>query len=125
MERINQLIEAYLQSYCNYEQNYRAEIFAVAEFAHNNSTAWATKITPFYVNYVYEPSTKWPTDIQFRHPASEMYSHYTTGGHKKLSKQIEMVPESIAQYYHTQRRSIEPFKKGELVRLNGKNIQSK
>jgi hypothetical protein len=54
MERIKQLIEADLQSYCNYEQNYRAEILAVAEFAHNNSTHWATMITPFYVNYVYE-----------------------------------------------------------------------
>jgi hypothetical protein len=48
-----------------------------------------------------------------------------TGGHKKLSKQLEMVPESMAKYYDTQRRSIEPFKKGELVRLNEKNIRSK
>jgi hypothetical protein len=75
MKRVNQLIVAYLQSYCNYEQNNGAEILAVAEFAHNNSMHMATKITPFYVNYVYEPSTKWPTDIQFRNPASEMNSH--------------------------------------------------
>jgi hypothetical protein len=53
-----------------------------------------------------------------------MNSHYMTGGHKKLSMQLEMVPESMAQWYHTQRRFIEPFKRGELVRLIGKNIWS-
>lgn len=35
-ERINQVIEEYLRSYCNYEQHDWAEILAMAEFAYNN-----------------------------------------------------------------------------------------
>jgi len=36
-ECINQVIEAYLRSYCNYEQNDWLEMLAMAEFAYNNS----------------------------------------------------------------------------------------
>jgi hypothetical protein len=124
-ERINQVMEAYLRSYCNYEQNDWAEMLGMAEFAYNNSKHSATKISPFYSNYGYEPRTNWPTDIQFRNPASEMYGHYMTGVHAKLLTQLETVRSSMANYYDRKRRSIESFKKGELVILNGKNIRSK
>jgi len=46
-ERINQVIEAYLRSYCNYEQNDWAEMLGMAEFAYNNSKHSAMKISPF------------------------------------------------------------------------------
>jgi len=36
-ERINQVIEAYLRSYCDYEQNHWASMLAMAEYAYNNS----------------------------------------------------------------------------------------
>jgi hypothetical protein len=60
--------------------------------------------------------------MQFRNPASEMYGYYMTGVHERLSKQLETVQESMAKYYNKQRRSIENFRKGELVMLNGKHI---
>jgi len=124
-ERINQVIEAYLRSYCNYEQNDWAEMLSMAEFAYNNSKHSATKISPFYANYGYEPRTNWPTDIQFKNPSSEMYGHYMTEVHKKLSTQLENTRSLMAKYYDRKRRSIESFKKGELVMLNGKNMRSK
>jgi hypothetical protein len=90
-ERINQVIEAYLRSYCNYEQNDWAEMVGMAEFAYNNSKHSATKISPFYTDYGYEPSTNWPAEIQFTNPVSEMYGHYMTNVHTKLSTQLESV----------------------------------
>jgi len=124
-ERINQVIKAYLRSYCNYELEDWVEMFAMAEFAYNNSKHSAIKIPPFYVNYGYEPRTNWPTDIQFRNPASEMYGHYLTAVHGNLSKESETVRESMAKYYNRKRRSIEKFEMGDWVMLNGKNIRSK
>jgi len=56
-ERTNQVIEEYLRSYCNYEQNDWAEMLAMAEFPYNNSKHSATKITPCYANYGYKPQT--------------------------------------------------------------------
>jgi len=124
-ERLNQVIEAYVRSYCNYEQNDWAQMLGMAEFAYNNSKHSATKISTLYANYGYEPRTNWPTEIQFKNPASEMYGHYFTEVHQKLSTQLENVRSSMAKYYDRKRRSIESFKKGELVMLNGKNIRSK
>jgi len=72
-ERINEVIESYLRSYCNYEQNDWASMLAMAEYAYNNSKHSSTKIPPFYTNYGFEPRTTWPTEIQFKNPASELY----------------------------------------------------
>jgi len=124
-ERINQVIESYLRSYCNYEQNDWASMLAMAEYAYNNSKHSATKISPFYANYGYEPRTSWPTDIQFRNPASVLYGHYMNVVHKKLSEQLAITIEAMRKNYDKKRKDIEPFKPGELVMLNGKNIRAK
>jgi len=49
-KRINQVIESYLRSYCNFEQNDWASMLAMAEYAYNNSNHSATKISPCYSN---------------------------------------------------------------------------
>ena len=50
-ERLNQTIEHFLRTYCNYEQDNWSEMLAMAEYAYNNSKHATTKITPFYANY--------------------------------------------------------------------------
>ena len=124
-ERITQGIKSYLRSYCNYEQNDWASMLAMAEYANNNSKHSSTKISPFYANYGFEPRTTWPTEIQFRNPASELYGHYMTGIHTKLKERLSEAMESMKKNYNKKRKSIEPFKKGELVMLNGRNIRAK
>jgi len=56
-EHINQVIESYLRSYCNYEQNDWATMLAMAEYAYNNSKHTATTISPFYANFGFKPRT--------------------------------------------------------------------
>jgi len=124
-ERINQVIESYLRSYCNYEQNDWASMLAMAEYAYNNSKHSTTKISPFYANYGFEARTSWPTEIQFRNPASEMYGHYMTGVHKQLKDRLEVAVEAMKKHYNKKRKEVAPFKKGELVLLNGRNIRAK
>jgi len=124
-ERINQVIESYLRSYCNYEQNDWASMLAMAEYAYNNSKHSSTKISPFYTNYGFEPRTTWPTEIQFKNPASELYGHYMTNIHTKLKERLSEAMESMKKNYNKKRKAIEPFAKGELVMLNGRNIRAK
>jgi len=123
-ERINQVIEAYLRSYCNYEQNDWASMLAMAEYAYNNSKHSSTKISPFYANYGFEPRTSWPTEIQFRNPASEVYGHYMTSIHTKLRERLSEATELMKRNYNKKRKSFKPFEKGELVMLNGRNIRA-
>jgi len=66
----------------------------------------------------------WPTELTFKNPGSEMLSHYMTGVHMRLSENLENVRETMGNYYNKKCRSIEPFKKAQLVMLNRKNIQS-
>jgi len=121
-ESINQVIEAYLTAYYNFEPNDWAEMFPMAMFAYNNSQQSSTKISPFYANYGHEPRINCPTGIQFRNPASELYCDDMTSIHTNLEGQLVDVPESMARYYYKKRKSIKKFQKGELVMLNGKNI---
>jgi len=124
-ERINQVIKSYLRSYCNYEQNDWASMLAMAEYAYNNSKHSSTKISPFYSNYGFKPRTTWPTEIQFKNPASELYGHYMTSIHTKLKEKLSEAMESMKKNYNKKRKSIERFAKGELVMLNGRNIRAK
>jgi hypothetical protein len=75
-------------------------MLAMAEYAYHNSRHLATKISPFYANYAYEPQTNLPNDIQFRNQASETYGHYMTGVDMRLTAQLEMVRVSMAKYYN-------------------------
>jgi len=97
----------------------------MAEYSYNNSQHSAMQITPFYANYRYEPRSSWPTEVQFRNPASELYGHYLTSVHDRLRKKLQEVRESMSKYYNRKRKSIEEFKKKDLVMLNGKNNVSK
>jgi len=124
-EQMNQVIEAYLRAYCNFEQNDWEQVLPMAEYAYKNSKHSARKITPFYANSGYERRSSWPTEIQFRNRGSELDGQYMTLMYDKLLKQLEEVRETMSKYYDEKRRSIEGFKKGDLVMLNGKNIRSK
>jgi hypothetical protein len=51
IERINQMIEAYLQSFINYEMDNWVGLLPMVEFAYNNSVTQATSMSHFFTNY--------------------------------------------------------------------------
>lgn len=64
-ERINQDIESYPRSYCNYEQNSWVSMLAMAEYAYHNLKHSSTKISTFYANCGFEPRTNWKPRFRF------------------------------------------------------------
>jgi transposase InsO family protein len=124
-ERLNQTIEHYLRTYCNYEQDNWKEMLSMAEYAYNNSKHAATKITPFYANYGYEPRTSWPVETQFRNPSSELYAHYMVDVYRKLESQLEDSREKMGKYYDRKRKPAPDFKVNDWVMLDGRNIRTK
>jgi hypothetical protein len=120
-----QVLESYVQSYCNCERNDWASMHVTAEYAYTNLQYASTKITCFYAKYRFKPRTKWPTEIEFRNPASKLYRHYITSIHEKVKERMSELREAMRKNYNRQRRSIKPIKKGELVMLNGRNICTK
>jgi len=124
-EHITQVIESCLRFHCNYEWNHWASVLAMAEYAYNNSKHSATKISPLYAKSGVEPKPAWPRKILFRNPASELYGHYMKAVLIMLSEQLALSIEAMKKYYNRKRKDIEPFKPGELVMWNGRNIRSK
>src|SRR5258707_907900 len=53
MERINQVLEQYLQAYTNYQQDNWAPLLPLAEFTYNNAASATTGISLFFANKGY------------------------------------------------------------------------
>jgi len=54
-ERLNQTIEAYLETFICKEQNDWVRLLPMAEFTYNNSTTTGNGMSPFYANYGFHP----------------------------------------------------------------------
>ncbi|SYW81968.1 uncharacterized protein UHO2_00453 [Ustilago hordei] len=54
-ERVNQVVEQYLQMYCNYEQDDWANLLQTAAFVYNNTVHNSIGILPFFTCYRWNP----------------------------------------------------------------------
>jgi hypothetical protein len=124
-ERLIQTIEHFLPTYCNYRPNNCSKILAMPEYVYNNSNHSATKITPFYTNYGFEPGTNWPTEIHFKNPASNLYCHYMVNVHQKLADQFEISQKKMGEYYNRKRKPAPQHRVDDWVMLDGRNICTK
>jgi hypothetical protein len=55
-ERMNQMLEQYLQIYSNYQQDNWSKLLPLTEFAYNNTPSATTCISPFFANKGYHPN---------------------------------------------------------------------
>jgi hypothetical protein len=63
-ERVIQILEHYLRTFCNFEQETWREMFLMAEYAYNNSGILATAISPIYTNSGYHPRTNFEIEAE-------------------------------------------------------------
>ena len=50
------MLKQYLHIYCNYQQDYWADLLPLAEFAYNNAPSATTRVSPFFTNKGYHPN---------------------------------------------------------------------
>ena len=55
-ECINRILEQYLRSYTNYQQDNWSLLLPLAEFAYNNANNESTGVSPFFANKGYHPA---------------------------------------------------------------------
>ena len=55
-EWMNQTLEQYLCTYCNYQQDNWSDLLPLAKFAYNNAPNATTGVTPFFANKGYHPN---------------------------------------------------------------------
>jgi transposase InsO family protein len=124
-ERLNQTIEAYLRSFVNHEQDDWAGLLPMAEFAYNNSVTMATGLSPFYANYGFHPAATNPAAAHLLNPASKVYAHWMHAVHEKTRESLEEAQERMRRYSDPKRKDNPAYQVGDLVMLNGRNIQTR
>ena len=80
-ERVNQILEQYLRSYCLYQQDDWAELLPLAEHAYNSAVTESTKVSPFEANYGFSPRTNWlemKKPKQMNTAGSDLYESWTS-----------------------------------------------
>ena len=97
----------------------------LTEYSYNNFVTTATQISPFYVNYGFHPCTTWPVEMESKNPASKNYAHWILGVHDMCNSYLKKTSEKITRYYNKSKKTVPPFKVGDLVMLNGKNVRTR
>jgi hypothetical protein len=124
-ERMNQTIEAYLRSFVNHEMDDWRELLPMAEFAYNNSVTTATGKSPFYANYGFHPALSNPAEQGPVNPTSQAYAHWMHTVHEETRKSLEAARERTRKYADQHRKEAPTFQTGDLVMLDGRNIQTR
>jgi len=74
-ERTNQVLEGYLRTLVNYDQDDWYQLLLLAEQAYNNSATNGHKMTPFVAKYGFNPQTEWMKESEAHNPGATMYAH--------------------------------------------------
>ena len=126
-ERVNQVLEQYLRTFCAWDQKDWLELLPYAEFCYNDTVHSATKVTPFYANFGYHPIDNYPAEVvESNVPAAEEYVENLAKLRKDMRETLILARERMAKYYNRNVSEKEPtFKVGDKVMVNAKNIKTK
>jgi len=122
-ERVNQILEQYLRTYINYQQDDWVSLLPLAEFAYNNTPHTATHVTPFFANKGYHPKLQVSVESVPSIPAHERATDLKDL-HEYLRKQILITQKQYAEATSERRLPIPTFEVGDKVWLDMRNIRT-
>jgi hypothetical protein len=123
-ERVNQSLEQYLRIFGNKRQDDWAQLLSTAEFAYNNATHEATKLSPFFVEYGRNPRMAPDVAGIVHHPSLEEMFNAREEAQEQAKAALTLAADR-AKWYFDLHKSEVPFKVGDKVLLNGENLQIK
>jgi len=138
-ERVNQLLEQYLRSYCSYQQDDWVSLLPFAEHAYNISLSESAEASPFEINNGFAPQKQWSeivSDNQGIHADSQRVVKAWEGTWQEIWETLQQVQERQRKLHHQKRQpASEDFrledvrqgraKNADRVVLNRKNIVTK
>jgi len=97
-ERTSQVLEGYLRTFINYDQNYWYQLLPLAEQAYNNSATNVQKMTPFFAIYGFHTHTEWMKETAAHKPGATLYAHWMQDIHRQAKETLENKLESSKKY---------------------------
>ena len=92
-ERMNQTLEQYLRTYCNYQQDNWSDLLPLAEFAYNNAPNATTGVTPFFANKGYHPNLSVHPERDLTSVRAQEYSVNLASLHEFLRDEMRLAQE--------------------------------
>jgi hypothetical protein len=123
-ERVNQVLEQYLQCSINYQQDDWTAYLSLAEFAYNNTLHASTQQTPFFSNYGYHPKLDLLSPSSNINPAAEGFAKQLSELQATLKLQLQAAQESYKASADKYRNKAPTFKVGSKVWLLRRNIKT-
>ena len=123
-ERTNQTLEQYLRNYVNHDQDDWVKWLPTAQFAYNSADSEATKVSPFFANYGFNPELSRPADEPTDNPAAAVEATKLTELHQWLRKNLEEARKTMAQYFDKSKVEGPTLKEGDKVYLLNKNLRT-
>jgi hypothetical protein len=125
MERVNAIMEQYLQAYCNYQQDNWKQLLLIAEFCYNNTQSEITRVIPLYANYGYHLYFK--LDLGSMGPDIPEVSEYVTALNNLHVELRAEITYALAAYAEQDNRRCYPnpiLEVGDRVWLYWKHIKT-
>src|SRR5215470_2630708 len=119
-----QKIEQYLRLFVNYRQDDWAEWLPLGEFSYNNRIQASTRQTPFMLNTGRHPRMGVEPIRQSKVPAVNDFVKNIQASRKEAEAALKQAAEDMARYYDQHRKTAVSYKEGDLVWLDGKNLNT-
>jgi len=123
-ERLNQVLEQYLRSYVNYQQNNWVELLPLAQWAYNSSENEKLGMSPFKANYGYNPAMNTIQEGGLEAPASTELAQKIVDTQREMKKELDFLQNRMAHYYNKKRLSAPILKEGDKVYLTRRYIKT-
>ncbi|KAG8424880.1 hypothetical protein J3458_022432 [Metarhizium acridum] len=124
-EILNQILEQYLRSYVNYQQNDWVEWLPLAQWAYNSSEIDNMKMSPFRANYGFDPIIETHATQNVNAPAATTHAATMTEIQKHLQQEWIFLQNRMKHYADRKRLPAPILEEGHKVYLIRKNIKTK
>ena len=121
-ERMNQELEQYLRLFVEHRQRDWPEWLVTAEFAVNNKTHTATKVSSFMANYRRELRMGGDIRKKGKMESAMEFVERMKKVHEKVGAALRKTQEEMKRYVDRSRKETEEWKKGDRVMLSTKDL---
>jgi len=128
-ERVNQILEHYLRTYCMWDQDDWVDLLPFAEFGCNNTFHTVTKQTQLFAAYHPHPENNFknPRDnvTESNNPEAVKTVEDLDAMREAIRENMKAAHTQMAKYYNQKVANKEPqFKVRDWVMVNAKNIKT-
>lgn len=125
-ERLNQVLEGYLRSYCGKFKNDWGQKLPFAEFSYNNAKHTVNDLSPFHVCYGYDPKLPFNPGVQGPRevPAARQRIEQMKRMRDDLTELWNQAQKQRERYYNKKHRP-KQYKVNQWVMLSTKNLRLK